>query len=190
MSIDAPPRNMTPEDFLLLPNRDAYELVNGELVELKMSEDSSWIAGEIFFYLRAALAKRRSGWIFPEGTMFRCFPADPNRVRRADASFIRNEHRPHGPESIGYTSVVPDLVVEVVSPGDGAYDVNEKVEDWLEAGVAVLWLVMPRDRTVTVYKAGQKPQLLTSSEEITLNLIPDFRCQVADFFPPTVEKPN
>jgi Uma2 family endonuclease len=182
MSVAAPPR-LTPEDLLALPDHKGYELVDGELVELKISEDSSWIAGEILILLGTYIRGKGLGWVYPEGTAFRCF-SDPDRIRRADASFIRRERRPQGPVQVGFTEVAPDLAVEVVSPGDVAYEVENKVQDWLLAGVETVWVVMPPNRSVTVYAQGQKPVKLETQDEITLDMIPGFRYQVAEFFPP------
>jgi Uma2 family endonuclease len=91
-----------------------------------------------------------------------------------------------------FTEFAPDLAVEVVSPYDLAYDVDIKIEQWLRAGVAVVWVVMPPTRKVTVYRGSSlQPQVLTAEEEITLpDLIPEFRCRVGEFFPPTYANPS
>src|SRR5690554_6653403 len=100
MSIDTATR-LTPEDLLSLPDGKDYELVDGQLVERSMSEDSSWIAAEISYLLRSALdqatRESRSGWIFGADQMYRCFPDDGDRVRKADVSLILASKLPQGP---------------------------------------------------------------------------------------------
>ena len=51
----------------------------------------------------------------------------------------------------GHMSVVPDLVVEVVSPHDIADAVNRKLLEWMRAGVSLVWIVRPLDRTIHAY---------------------------------------
>jgi Uma2 family endonuclease len=47
----------------------------------------------------------------------------------------------------------------------------------------MVWLVDPEDRTVTVFRKGQEPIFLEETDELTgLDVLPDFRCSVADFF--------
>ena len=78
-----------PEDLLTRPDGDAYELVGGELVERKMGAKSSYIDGQIYHRVEDLCRLQHLGWAFPEGTSFQCFPDDPDKVRRADVSFIR-----------------------------------------------------------------------------------------------------
>src|SRR5262245_55194807 len=82
----------SPEELLRLPDQGkGYELVGGELVELNVSTLSSYVAGQAFARLLAFVETLGVGWVFPEGTSFRCFRDDPDRVRRADASFIQRD---------------------------------------------------------------------------------------------------
>src|SRR6516164_11669467 len=51
----------------------------------------------------------------------------------------------------------PVLAVEVLSPNDVIWEINEKIDEYLDAGVLVVWVVDPHDRTVTVYRPGGRP---------------------------------
>jgi Uma2 family endonuclease len=175
---------LTADDLLAMPDERDYELVDGELRERNMSAESSWIAGRTFQLLANAAEGKDLGWMFPEGTGFQCFADDPNRVRRPDTSFVTRTRMPGGPPKTGYGRVAPDLAVEVVSPHDTAYEVNEKLSEWLDAGVTEIWIVMPPRRTVTVYRRGRQPVTCEENQELTLeDLIPGFRCNVAELFP-------
>jgi len=179
--------SQTADDLLMMPDGENYELVNGRLEERNMSQESSWVSGEIYGQMRDAIRNTTAGWAFPEGTSYQCFQHltdDPERTRRPDASFIRKERLPGGPLRKGHCRVPPDLVAEVVSPGDEAYDVNEKVEDWLAAGVLQVWVVMPPARTVTIHRPDGRERILHEDDELTAEgLIPGFRCRVGDLFP-------
>lgn len=178
----------TPEDLLTMPDGDNYELVDGQLVERKMSQESSWIAGRLFSRLAAFVESRNLGWAFPEGTSFQCFPDDPTCVRRPDTSFVQLRRQPNGPSERGHGRIAPDLVVEVVSPNDLFQEVDGKVDEWLTAGVQLIWVINPRARTVTVVRPDADAHKLTVRDELRGEpVLPGFACRIADLFPPRTE---
>jgi Uma2 family endonuclease len=184
-------KRYTPEDLLTMPDGEHYELVDGRLVERKMSIWSSYVAGVIFQLLNSFCREHSLGWVFPEGTSFRCFPAHPGRVRRPDVSFIRLERLSLAQATTeGHGPVAPDLAVEVVSPNDIAYEIDEKVREFLDAGVPLVWVVNPDQRTVAIHRASGPGAILRENDEISgEDVVPGFRCRVGDFTlpPPGVE---
>src|SRR5262245_18069411 len=108
---------ITPEDLLRMPDEGkGYELVRGELKELEMSKESSHVAGEIYLRIKLHSNAHQPGWVFPEGTSYRCFPDDQTQVRRPDTSFIRLDRMTADRyREEGHCLIAPDLVVEVIS---------------------------------------------------------------------------
>src|SRR6187551_2491614 len=137
----------TPEDLLLMPDGKDFELVDGNLVERPMSALSSWVAGETYGLLREHNRAHDLGTVWPSDNGFRCFPDDPGKVRKPDVSFIGRERYSLDQLSDGFLRIAPDLVVEVISPNDLAEDVEQKVEEYLGAGVRLVWVVDPDTRT-------------------------------------------
>src|SRR5438046_3059009 len=136
MNTVATKTHYTPEDLLIMPDGDRYELIDGSLQERTMSTWASYVAGELHRLLSLHCRPNRLGWVFPEGTSYQCFPAYPSRVRRADCSFIRlNRLTVAQAAEEGHCLIVPDLAAEVVSPNDTAYEVERKVQEFLRAGV-------------------------------------------------------
>ncbi len=182
--VTAPAAPITPEQFLELPDRDRYELVGGELVEQIMSFEAGVIAGEIYARLREYVDARGLGLAAPDGVTYQCFAADPGRVRRPDVSFIARGRLPREQFSTGHVHVAPDLAVEVVSPNDLYYDVEEKVQEYLDAGVRLVWVASPKSRSVVTYRVGRNelhfgpPDVLTAED-----VIPGFSVIVSDLFP-------
>jgi Uma2 family endonuclease len=180
----------TPEDLLALPDGDRYELVNGNLVERIVGSKTSLIGGELFGLLRDYIKQQKLGSIWPGDNTYQCFPHAPNRVRRPDVSFIKEGRLPDGHAADGHERVVPDLVAEVLSPNDLAYDIDERIEDYLRAGVRLLWLVSPATGTVQVYRLDGSGTRLRESGELTgEDVVPGFHCRVSDLFPPQVQPP-
>lgn len=93
---------------------------------------------------------------------------EPDNVRAPDAFFISNEMLPAGgiPEE-GWVPFIPTLVVEIVSPNDLDSKVMDKLEDYTEAGIPRIWIVRPKRRTVTVYKAGGLAQVLRVGDSLS-----------------------
>jgi Uma2 family endonuclease len=188
----------TPEDLLRMPDGNRYELVDGQLVELNVSIWSSYVAGVIFQMLFAYCRQHRLGWVFPENTSYQCFPRQPALVRRPDVSFIRLERLSLATATAeGHCPVVPDLMVEVVSPNDTAYEVDEKVQLYLDAGTRLVWVVNPQQRTVEVHRPASLGSILREQDELTgEEVLPGFACHVRGFFEPpagigaTAEQPS
>ncbi len=108
---------------------------------------------------------------------------DPDTVRAADVAFVGNAKlQQHGvPKK--YFPTAPDVAVEVISPSDIYVDVDEKVDEWLNAGTLAVWVVNPRRRSVTIHVAGQNPVVLKDSDTLTGDAaFPGFSMPVSEIF--------
>jgi Uma2 family endonuclease len=81
--------------------------------------------------------------------------------------------------------VVPDLVVEVLSPGNGGIELEEKLDEYLDAEAPMVWIVNPSSRTIRVYRRDGTTHLFRSGDVIENEpLLPGFAMKVGDVFPP------
>jgi Uma2 family endonuclease len=116
---------------------------------------------------------------------FQCFRDDPDKYRKPDVSVVKAERLAGVDRRDGFMPIPADLVVEVLSPNDLAEDVAEKIDEYLGNGFPLIWVVQPRTRTTTIYRADGSVTLLHEGDEITAdNVLPNFRCKVSEFFPP------
>jgi len=176
---------ITPEDFLEMGDRaKGFELVDGQLKEKPVSTESSRVGGEVFFHVRQLVGSRQLGWIFPQDTAFRCFATDPGRVRKPDGAFISFDTLPESEyEPDGFCTTVPDLIWEVVSPKDLAYELDAKIDEWLAAGVKATWVFHPKNRTVHILRADGTSAFLRERDTLTEPaLLPGFSASVAELF--------
>jgi Uma2 family endonuclease len=174
----------TPEDLLAMPDSHRFDLVDGHLVERNMGAESSWIALQINRYLGNYAETSQHGLVLGPDCGYQIFPDDPNRVRFPDGSFMRSGRLPNDALPRGYIRVVPDLVLEVVSPNDLAWEVDLKVTEYLQAGVPLVWVFYPDTRTVSVYRADGQAARLGAGETLSgEEVLPGFTCPVADVFP-------
>ncbi len=186
MSTVATQRRYTPEDLLKMPDGDRYELVDGQLVEHNMSYWSCYVAGRLYARLNGFCEANQPGWVSGEGTTYQCFPDAPQRVRRADVSFIRLERMSlEQANAEGHTLIAPDLAVEVVSPNELLYEVHAKVQEFMRAGTRLVWVVNPQTRIVEVHRAHGQGAILREDDELDgEQVLPGFHCKVAELFRP------
>lgn len=184
----AAPIAVSADDLLTMPDGDHFELVNGELKEKDMGAIASWVSNKTGAKLNA-YSEQHDGFAFGDGASYRCYD-DPEQVRKPDASYIRPGRLSELPE--GFLEIAPDLAVEVVSPTDRYREVEDKAEEYLEAGVVVVWVINPSNRSVRIFRRDARPEQLGPNDDLTAeDIMPGFRCRVADLFPNVpVQKPT
>ena len=90
---------------------------------------------------------------------------------------------PKGGPVRGHCRVVPELVIEVISPNDLATEVRCKVRDFLNAGIPLVWVVCPDSRDVAIYRADGTGALRKEGETLEgEDVLPGFSCPVAALF--------
>ena len=158
------------------------EFVAGELREKPMSLESDRVANNVSFGLTAEVKRTNAGQVFVESG-YRCYPDEPGKFRKPDVSFVRVGRLPSGYGDLALMPIPADLAVEVVSPHDAAYDIEEKVAEYLAVGFGTVWVVYPNVKTVRVHRAGRSSQEFRGDDEITGEpFLPAFRCAVRAFF--------
>ncbi len=174
----------TPEDLLAMPDGKSYELVGGQLVERKVGIESSWVGCQVSSRLNPFCEQHKIGWVLLPDAGYQCFPHDPSLVRKPDVSFVKYGRFPGGVLPKGWAKIVPDLVVEVVSPGDTVYELEEKLDDYRKVNVPLVWVINPKSRNVRVHRADGSVSDLHENDELSgEDVIPGFRCPIAEILP-------
>lgn len=160
-----------------------YELVTGELRRLT---PAGFDHGVIVMNIAAPLAQhvkaKRLGAVCGAETGF-TLATNPDTVLAPGVAFVRLSRMPSSGRPAGFWPGPPDLAVEVLSPNATTSGVDEKVERWLAAGTAAVWVVDARRGAVTIHRGGTSTRTL--SDEDTLDgedVVPGFRLPVADIF--------
>jgi len=175
---------MTADDLLAMPDDGMRrELVKGELRTMPPTGgEHGVVTVNVTIPLGSYVKAHDLGVTFGAETGFK-ITSDPDTVRAPDFAFVRRERIPQTGIPKGYWPGAPDLAVEVVSPGDTYVEVDEKVEEWLSAGASAVWVVNPKRRTVTVCRASGEVIKLTENDELDgQDVVPGFRCRVAEIF--------
>ena len=163
---------------LSIPDKQV-ELVRGTLI---VREPPGYRHGRVAFRIASIISQFASahdlGVVVSAETGFKLF-ADPDTVRAADAAFIVRDRAPV-PEPVGYLTIAPDLIVEVLSPSDRAGEVQSKVSDWLTAGSRLVWVIDPARRRGVVYRADASVALLGEDDALDgEDVLPGFSCALA-----------
>src|SRR6266567_4550493 len=163
-----PAASMTADELLQahMPNKRT-ELVRGAL---RVREPPGAMHGRV--------RHTGAGALFAAETGFK-LETDPDTVRAPDVAFVRRERVPPA-DTTGYAELAPDLVVEVLSPGDRPGEVLAKVADWLSAGTRLVWVVDPLRRLARVYRHDGTETIVTSEESLDgEDVLPGFSCPLA-----------
>ena len=167
---------MTLEEFLE-SDLERYEYIKGELIPMPpTSVEHGYISVNLSSLLHLYVRENQLGRVLSE-TGFRV----GERVLIPDIAYISTDRIPNDPSKA--SPVPPDLAVEVVSPTDSSYRVEEKAFIYLEAGTQLVWVLSPISKSVTVYRSETDIILLTQNDTLSgEGVIEGFSCQVAELF--------
>ena len=170
-------------DFVNAPeNRNrCFELVRGEVIEVsRPTRIHGCVCANTTAELHLYARKKKKGYVVSNDSGV-ILERDPDTVRGPDVAWYEDvldfEDLP-----TKWGDVPPRVAVEVLSPNDTAPYITVKINDYLENGVEQVWIIDPDARTITVYsKTGIKR--LTEKDTLTGgDVLPGFRCKVADLF--------
>jgi Uma2 family endonuclease len=164
-----------------------YELIRGRIV---MTPPAGWPHGQvearIVSTLTAFVDPRGPGIVLGSSAGYELPSGDTVKL---DVSFISQGRLAAGPTPVAgeFVRVVPNLVVEILSPTTARYDRTEKKVLYEENGVEEYWLVDPGQQEVTVfhllgdrYDGGER---LTVGETLSSRVLAGFTVEVRPLFP-------
>ena len=175
---------MTAAQLMRLRDRGkCYELKKGQLL---MMTPAGALHGDVTMALgslmRVHASRKKLGKVFAAETGFKIH-VNPDTVRAPDVAFVAQERIPATGLPRGYCELAPDLVVEVVSPNDSAADVQDKIEEWLNAGARLVWVVYPDTQTIHIHNSPKEIGVLKSGDRLDgKDVLPGFSCAVKDIF--------
>jgi Uma2 family endonuclease len=180
-----PPGFATVEDVeeLNVHHDRLCELIDGILVQKTAGLRDAWIATLVATELCMFVSKHKLGHVLPASGKLQVLP---NRVRIPDACFIGWSRFPEGPLpiSIPIPHLVPDLAVEILSEGNTPREMEQKRQDYFQAGVRLVWYIDPEKRSATVYTSAQDQGTLHSETEPLSggDVLPGFDLSLAEIF--------
>ncbi len=184
MAVATEKRTYTVDEFWELCHQTGkrLELVRGELRELApANEEHGYVTGQLFLVVTQFVKQRQLGFTFAAETGF-VLSEEPATVRAPDFAYVSRDRAPER-WSRHFARFVPDVVAEVISPSDTYGEVAQKVQDWLQAGVRVVWVVDPLAKTVAVHREGAPVRIYGEGDTLAgEDVLPGFECKVSDIF--------
>jgi Uma2 family endonuclease len=172
---------LTLAEFEALPDDgNKYELNQGELVVMPPPKSvHTLIIDCIYQILSPYVRDQRIGRVFVEAGYL--LTRDPVfTLRQPDVSFLSAARLKVLDD--GYFAGAPDLAIEVVSPGNDAAELDEKVAQYLAYGSKEAWVFYPKTRSILIHQSGLRVRKLSDQDTITTDLFPGWSARVADFF--------
>jgi len=174
---------LTADDLLAMPHDGRRrELVAGRVVEMAPAGfDHEALALEVGAALANWARATAAGRAVASSAGFVVSRA-PDTVRAPDGAYIAADRLPRR-GATGFCEVIPDLVFEVVSPGDRPGEVMAKAAEWLAVGVKVVWVFWPAEQVVQVWRTVTDIQRLVAGDVLTCDdLLPGFALPLALVF--------
>jgi Uma2 family endonuclease len=162
-----------------------FQLIHGEIVEKMPTQFHALIVSLLNFFLVAYLRENSIGWVLVEARYG--LPEDPENDRIPDLSYVSKEKGEL--VKLGAAPYMPDLAIEVQSPGQSDRFMAELAAYYLEHGSKEVWLIYPSKELVEVLSKTDR-QLLTKTDILSSEkLLPNFKLKVGEIFPQE-EKPT
>jgi Uma2 family endonuclease len=183
MAVPKPKQWMSAEEFDEFVYRPEnferrWELIDGEVIEVPSNPYSSEVAILISAMLVMFVRPRGLGHVTGEGAGY---IVAGNRMS-PDVAFVSKSRQAELVRK-GYNPIAPDLMVEVLSPGNTADEMDKKIKACAKANV-LLWIVDPNARSVRVHAPGQPPALVDITGILTGgSVLPELTLPVKDIFP-------
>ncbi|MDZ8027059.1 MAG: Uma2 family endonuclease [Nostoc sp. ChiQUE01a] len=179
-------QRLTLEEFLALPEDDiTYEFVNGEAIPKYKNDEMSpkffhstvqktllllldqcfHNQGRIVVEWAIKLKLQTQDWMpVPDLTYV--------SYQRLPADWLLDEACP----------VAPELVIEIISPGQTFGEIAEKATDYLKAGVSCVWVIDTRAKTVTIFYPNTPPQTKRGNANLADSLLEGILFTPQDIF--------
>jgi Uma2 family endonuclease len=175
-----------PQSIAELADEDQlYEIVYGIRVEKNVSAYAAWVATELNLSLSPFAKKHGIGTCTLE-TMF-ILDADLELRRCPDLAMVAAAKWPVGqpPPPKGDWNIIPDLAVEVLSPGNDFEKMLGKLREYFDYGVTEVWIVAPIERIVLVYRSLDEVKTFRVGQSLATDLVPGWSMPIETLLPHT-----
>lgn len=161
---------MTADELLKLHGDGfRYELIEGELKQMSPAGEKHGAAiGKLTGYLAYYVYENDLGIVCGAETGYKT-RSNPDTVIAPDVSFTSKNRLKEEGLVDNYSTVAPDLVVEVISPDDYPKKVQRKVKAWLDFGVLVVITINPNKQAINVFRPNSNNITLTESDTLVLD---------------------
>jgi len=175
--------SMTVEEFWEQYAGKPYDLVEGEIVDIMPTGFQHGRIEHHLSHLMGKIVDDRHLGVLLVGEVG--VQLGPHTIRGVDIAFLSNESMAKIEKPDKYLPFGPDLVVEIVSPGNTASEIASKVDEYLRAGTRLVWILYPDLRKVVTHDSSGRTKSLGSGQTLDGgDVLPGFQVSVSQLFPP------
>ena len=171
-------------DYLVWKIKERVELLKGKIIEMSVpspihQEISGNLQGALFVFLKNSKCKLYTAPFdvrFPQKGESQVYT-----VVQPDLCVVCDFEKIDSKGCVG----APDLVVEILSPGNSKKEMKSKFALYQEEGVREYWVVDPERELVFVYVAENKkfkPTIPIADDYVYSTIFPDFKIHTSDLF--------
>ncbi len=181
---------MSLDDFLKRADTQRFEIINGDIIEMAPVKFGHSETGKfIYDKIRDYLKENPTGDVYAETTFVLEDTEDWVKGSRVpDVMFIKQERlQAYKTRTDNYREkpliLIPDFVVEIISPTDLYSKIEAKIRAYLSDGVPLIWIVDPQNHTVKVYAGRSEADVRQPDDALSgRDVLPGFTLPVADVF--------
>lgn len=155
------------------------ELIDGEVVEKMPNDEHGYLVIELAFLLKSYFRQAGFGRVVSEVRVEVEDNGQP-QSRLPDLSVYLDHLRPV--QTSGRLQVIPDIAIEVQSPGDSRGSLIDKIEFYLANGSREGWIVYPRRQTIETISADHIQLYSVGQTLESPDLLPGFQLDISVFF--------
>lgn len=174
---------ITGETFARMVGLGRCELVKGRIVEVTPPGfEHGKVEGKGYRLIDDFVIANKLGEV-AVGEVGMYVKRNPDVVRAADIVFISNEQYAKRNASLAFLDVAPELAVEVLSPTNTMAEMLQKLQEYFDFGVRLVWLVDPEKKRVYAYRSMTDFRLFEADDQVPGDhVLPGFSMPVAKFF--------
>lgn len=176
-------RKLSLAEFLVMPqSSDRTELVNGEIIpKVSPKYKHSLVQGRFFRIIDDWSQEQQCGICLPEWAIV-LQRQGQDWVPVPDLTYVSEQRLPADWDEDEACPVPPELVIEIISPGQSFGEMTQKATDYLQAGVSRVWVADNQAQSVTAFGANEFPQTYWIGDVISDELLPGLIIPLADLF--------
>jgi Uma2 family endonuclease len=181
------------DEFMRLGRKQSFELINGEKIYKAVTGLGHSEAIRLLFRSLDGYALSNGGEAYSETTFI--LPDMVDETDRVTGSRIPDlmyfagtrvaDYKKAHPQHINRPiALIPDFVIEIISPTDIYTKLDEKIDAYLADGVRLIWVIDPQRRKAVVYAADKEQPYHLRSDGVLdgEDVLPDFRIQLSQLF--------
>ena len=173
---------ITGEELAAMGDLGPCELVEGKIVAMSPTGyKHGGVEANISAALLSFVRERDLGRVY-SGEVGIYTRRNPDTIRAADVLFI--SHTRYGQvKSRAFLDVAPELVVEVLSPNDSWTEVTQKLREYFDIGVNLVWIADPKVRAIYAYHALTDVREFLEDDKLPGDaVLPGFSVLVGELF--------